>query len=99
MSEVSLDQVDLGRWRLEGSLTLATVTDLAAQGKRLAASGGTIELDLAGIHHSSSAAVALLLEWQEQMHRSAGQLHLRNCPEALRRIAEFSNVDGLLGLA
>jgi hypothetical protein len=26
-------------------------------------------------------------------------LQLRNCPEALRRIAEFSNVDGLLGLA
>jgi phospholipid transport system transporter-binding protein len=99
MIEAKLNRINPGHWQLEGSLTLASVADLAAAGKRLAAGGKVIELDLAGIHQGSSAAVALLLEWKEQICRAGGQLQLRNCPEALRRIAEFSNVDGLLGLA
>jgi ABC-type transporter Mla MlaB component len=99
MNEANLNQIDPDRWQLDGSLTLSGVAAIAAEGERLAATGGPIELDLAGIHHSSSAAVALLLEWHEQIRLAGGQLHLLNCPEALRRIAEFSNVDGLLGLS
>jgi len=99
MNEASLNQIGPRRWQLEGSLSLSSVADLAAEGERLAATGGRIELDLAGVHHSSSAAVALLLEWCEQIGAAGGQLQLLNCPEALRRIADFSNVDALLGLS
>jgi phospholipid transport system transporter-binding protein len=99
MNEANLNQLGPGLWQLDGSLTLSGVAALAAEGERLAANGEHIELDLAGIHHSSSAGVALLLEWYEQVRMAGGQLHLRHCPEALRRIAELSNVDALLGLS
>ena len=98
MSTACLERLAAGRWRLEGGLTLASVGDLIAQGPRLAADGGDVELDLAGVDNSSSAGVALLLEWLEQIHRVGGKLRLENCPGALVRIAKFSNVDGLLGL-
>ena len=98
MSKARLERLAAGRWRLDGGLTLASVADLIAQGPRLAADGGDVELDLAGVDNSSSAGVALLLEWLEQIHRVGGKLRLHNCPAALARIAEFSNVDGLLGL-
>jgi phospholipid transport system transporter-binding protein len=98
MSAARLERLAAGRWCLSGGLTLASVGDLIAQGPRLAADSGDVVLDLAGVENSSSAGVALLLEWEEQIHRGGGTLRLHNCPEALARIAEFSNVDGLLGL-
>jgi phospholipid transport system transporter-binding protein len=87
-----------GRFRVEGDLNLATVVPLAAAGRRLAAAGAPVEVDLGGIGRGSSAAVALLLEWTDQVRRAGGSLHFTHWPEALVRIAEFSNVDGLLGV-
>ena len=98
MSAAQLQRVAAGRWRLGGGLTLASVAELAAEGRRPAADGGGVALDLADLDNSSSAGVALLLEWREQLHRRGVTLRLDNCPAALARIAEFSNVDGLLGL-
>jgi len=98
VSTASLERLAAGHWRLDGGLTLASVGDLIAEGPRLAADGGDVQLDLAGVDKSSSAGVALLLEWLEQVHRVGGKLRLHNSPAALVRIAEFSNVDGLLGL-
>jgi phospholipid transport system transporter-binding protein len=98
MSTARLQRLAAERWRLEGGLTLASVGELIAEGPHLAADGGDVELDLAAVDNSSSAGVALLLEWREQLHRAGGTLRLHNCPAALARIAEFSNVDGILGL-
>jgi anti-anti-sigma factor len=99
MSGIRLRQVEPGRWRLDGSLTLAGVADLAAGSAPCAPAGEVAELDLGGVDHFSSAAVALLLQWREQLLQAGGRLRLHNCPDALRRIAAFSNVDGLLGLS
>ncbi len=98
MSAARLERLAAGRWRLGGPLTLASVPALVGEASRLVADGDDVELDLAGVDHSSSAGVALLLEWRERLHRVGRQLRLHNCPAALARIAEFSNVDGLLGL-
>ena len=98
MSTARLHELGPGRWRLEGELTLDTVAPLAKEGTRLAAAGSDCEIDLGGIDQSSSAAVALLLEWQGQVRRAGGRLLLHNAPDALARIAAFSNVDTLLGL-
>lgn len=57
-----------------------------------------IQIDLGGVERSSSAAIALLLDWVAQAGRDGFQLRFAHWPEALRRIAIFSNVDGLLGL-
>ncbi|MFP4247476.1 MAG: lipid asymmetry maintenance protein MlaB, partial [Halochromatium sp.] len=57
-----------------------------------------IQIDLGGVERSSSAAIALLLDWVAQAGRAGIELRFAHWPEALRRIAIFSNVDGLLGL-
>lgn len=91
-----------GRFRVEGELTLATAAALAAAGARLARAarnGATVEVDLSGVDRSSSAAVALLLDWTDQVRRAGGEVRFLGWPEAIVRIAEFSNVAGLLGIA
>jgi len=93
-----LIQTESARFRLEGDLYLGAVGPLAAAGARLAAAGGDVELDLGGIGRSSSAGVALLLEWTEQVRRAGGELRFVNWPEPMVRIAGFSNVGRLLGI-
>jgi phospholipid transport system transporter-binding protein len=87
-----------GRFRIDGDLSLSGVAALARTGRRLAAAGGPVEVDLGGVGQGSSAAVALLLDWTDQVRRAGGTLRFTNWPEPLVRIADFSNVDGLLGI-
>jgi phospholipid transport system transporter-binding protein len=94
----ALKRVAPGRFRVEGDLDLTTVAALARAGRQLAAGAetapGPVEVDLSGV----SAAIALLLEWLEQAAAGGVRLEFRNWPEALVRIADFSNVDALLGV-
>jgi anti-anti-sigma factor len=107
MSSSSIKALKPRHWRLSGPLTLDRVAALAAEGKRLAAAAekaaprsgsADVLVDLAAVTKGSSAGVALLLELQQQVGQAGGQLRWCNVPEALSRIAEFSNVDGLLSL-
>jgi phospholipid transport system transporter-binding protein len=86
-----------GRWRLDGDLALPQVARLAA-GPPPAGDTGSVELDLAGVGRTSSAAVALLLHWQAGLRACGSRLVLVNVPQTLHRLAALSNVDGLLGL-
>ncbi|KAA6186047.1 STAS domain-containing protein [Thiohalocapsa marina] len=112
-AEARIVETAPGRWRLSGNLGLDGVTALADQGRRLVAGVGQardqlrdqavsdaaeIRIDLAGVSHASSAAVALLLHWRQQVSAAGGRLQLQQVPDALARIAAFSNVDGLLGV-
>jgi ABC-type transporter Mla MlaB component len=98
VSNAKLQALGGGRWHLEGSLTIADVGDLADGPVPSAPAGGAVELDLGGVHHSSSAAVALLLEWRQRIGDEGGSLRLLRCPDALVRIATLSNCAALLGL-
>ncbi|MCF7985180.1 MAG: STAS domain-containing protein [Thiohalocapsa sp.] len=97
-SKVALVELEPGHWRLEGDLDLAGVGLLAREGSRLAAGGADVTLDLGGISQGSSAAVALLLEWHDQVRAGGGHLRLRGWSDALIRIATLSNVDDLLDI-
>lgn len=110
----ALTDIAPGRFRLEGNIDLAAVAALVRETSRLLPMRpngrrpwtapvanhqvATVELDLGGIGQGSSAAVALLLEWTDQVQRNGGRLVFRNWPAPLVRIADFSNVDGLLGI-
>jgi ABC-type transporter Mla MlaB component len=105
--QAALTALDSGHYRLQGRLDLNAIPELAKQAGRLLPFGRRpsaapppprIEIDLGGIDQSTSAAVALLLEWTEQAAHQRIELVLSNWPPALARIAAFSNVDGLLGL-
>lgn len=97
-TDTRLTQVGAGRWRIDGDLGLAQVAALALKAPP-AAEAGRVELDLGGVGHSSSAAVALLLEWQAGLRTCGAHLTLANAPVNLCRLAGLSNVAGLLGLA
>ena len=104
--ESRLREVGPGRLALEGPLTLSTVPTLGRQGTRLlkamqpkaGAAPIRVEIDLGGINRSSSAGIALLLDWVDQARRDGINLRFQHWPEALVRIAIFSNVEGLLGI-
>lgn len=105
MSQARLECETPERWRLSGELTLATVPAIAEQGNQLiaglAADGHLpqkIQLDLGGVTHAQSVAIALMLEWQALLREHGLSLLIQDCPEGLHRIAQFSNVDALIGL-
>lgn len=96
-----------GRFRLDGDLTLTEVAALARESRRLfpaearkraAATGPEVELDLSGVTQTSSAAVALVVDWQARARAAEGRLQLINWPEPMARIARFSNLGDLLGV-
>lgn len=95
-----------GRWRLEGALDFSTVTHLLAVGDDLFRQlGGALpserrlEIDLSAVTSANSAGLALLLEWMEMAGARDVQLTYRHLPDALNRIAAFSNLQGLLPVA
>lgn len=100
----TLTEISPGQFELKGALILSTVPTLARQGARLLKAVRAqrdsmplaVEIDLSGVKRSSSAGIALLLDWVDQAGRDGIDLQFRNWPEALVRIATFSNVEGLL---
>ncbi len=102
----SLTETGPGQFALSGSLTLSKIPTLARQGRRLLKtvrrrSQGepvSVEIDLGAIERSSSAGIALLLDWVDQAGRDGIGIQFRRWPEALARIAALSNVAGLLGI-
>ncbi len=95
---VQLHRVGGSRWRIEGDLGLAQVAALAKQAPP-AADEGRVVLDLGGVRRTSSAAVALLLEWRARLRGRGEDLILVDAPATLCRLAMLYNVDRLLGLA
>jgi phospholipid transport system transporter-binding protein len=98
-------EIGPGRLALKGRLDLESIPALARRGRRLlrdasaqAAHPRVLEIDLGGVERTSSAAIALLLDWVEQAAQTEARLVFLNWPEALARIADFSNVASLLGL-
>ena len=79
---------------LEGALTLATVSGLAAavrdrlQGARV--------IDFRGVTEVDSAAVALALEWLRQAAESGSALRFTNLPAAMQNLAKLYGVSELL---
>jgi phospholipid transport system transporter-binding protein len=87
-----------GQFALTGDLDLASVPALVGEGRRLGkGEAPLITIDLSGVGRSSSAAVALLLEWSSQASRAGTRLRFIHWPDAMARIAALCSLDGLLG--
>jgi len=55
-----------------------------------------LDIDLAGVERSNSAALALLLQWLEDALDRKCELHYRNLPAALLDMAALHGVAALL---
>ena len=84
------------RFGVEGTLDFDSVVALVAEGERLFSGPGPVELDLQGVQEANSAGLALLLEWLDIARRRKLVLRFRNLPGSLVRLAELTNLGGLL---
>jgi len=85
------------RLQLSGVLDHASVPSLREQGRTLIAQGsGPLVLDCAGVEHSNSAGLALLLAWLRDSQAAGCSLTIAGLPSELRQIAEVSDALELL---
>ncbi len=82
---------------LEGRVDLTTVSRLMEVGREQLAASDAPRVSLAGARAEGSAILALLIGWQRNCHEEGRVLAFVDVPEPLRRIAEASEVDQLLG--
>jgi anti-anti-sigma factor len=88
-------------------LDLHSVAELARESARLfperreksQSQAADIVLDLSGVTAPSSAALALMLDWLARARSVGSQMQINHWPESMVRIARFSNLGELLGLA
>lgn len=86
------------RLSLSGPLTVATVAAVAEAGREQVATGDRV-VDLSGVTHVDSAALALLLSWLRAARAAGRQLSIDQAPAALVSLASLYDVDSILPLA
>ena len=95
MSQAAL-QVEGNRLTLSGTLDFASVPELWPQLQQQLAGGSDIELSLAGVSSSNSAALALLLEALDEAGKRGVKLRIADLPQGLSDLANLSNALELL---
>ena len=100
MREVHIKQTGDGQFAVEGELSKFTVPSIIQHAHQLLQSASqNILIDLQGVTRTDSAGLALLLEWMSIAQDKALQIHFRNLPAQLSKIAEVSDLEDILPLA
>ncbi len=85
--------------RVSGDLTFATVPAVVnALRPGMRQGPGVMQVDLAGVGHSDSAGLALLVEWVRQARRHETRLSFRNVPAQMLAIARVTSLQDILHL-
>lgn len=98
MTELKLQRVASGEFRLEGELTFKTVPDLGEQDNVLFNGDEIVVCDLNGVGRSDSAGLALLVSWARAARRRGKVLQLRSVPAQLMSLIEVSGLEAVLPL-
>jgi phospholipid transport system transporter-binding protein len=100
MSDVEprIERIDAGRARLAGRLGFREAAAAAGRWREFTATGGEVELDVAGLQQVDSATLAVLLDWAAQLRRTGARLRLAGAPAGLTALAHLSDTETLLGL-
>lgn len=101
MSQGALRETADGVLALEGQIDLRVGSQLRLAGRRLLASSRSARLvvDCAGISHSSSVGLSLLLCLLRDARAVGKSLEVRSLPAEMRQIAEVYGLLELLPLA
>jgi phospholipid transport system transporter-binding protein len=84
------------RSRVVGSLDFATVNTLLPVGSDAISRGEAAVIDLAGVTHSDSSGLALLIEWLSVAKAAQRTLRYENMPTQLHQLARLSEIEDLL---
>ena len=87
-----------GRFAVRGPLTFANARVARAEGLRALrdSSARDLEMDCAGVTHSDSAGLAVMLDWMAIMKREGRPLCFANLPQGLLAVASISGVEEML---
>lgn len=80
------------RVELAGVLDFESVPPLLEAGFDWLGEHRELEVDLAGVEHSNSAGLGLLIEWMRQARQRHSRLRFQNVPEGLLHIAQVCGV-------
>jgi len=97
VNEAGLERGADGRVRLSGDLDFTTVPVIWPELESLLRDGSAIELSLAGVDHTNSAALAMLIEALAVAKRNGGRLVLADIPAELLDLARMSSCEELVG--
>ncbi|QSA98712.1 lipid asymmetry maintenance protein MlaB [Methylococcus sp. EFPC2] len=92
-SEFELQEIEPGRFVLQGELGFASVADALKKSARLFSGSSRAVFDLSGIVRVDSAGLALLLEWQRRAREAGVGLEYIHAPAQLLAIARVAGVD------
>ena len=98
MGAARLSEDAEGKASLTGALDFSSVPVVWPELKRLIERQPRLELSLAEVTSSNSAALALLLEAMRTAATAMHELVLRDVPEDLLALADLSSLGPLLGL-
>lgn len=87
-----------GRLAARGALTFANARSARSEGLHAlrTSSARDLEIDCAGIAHSDSAGLAVLLDWMAIMKREGRPLCFAHLPPGLLAVARISGVEEML---
>ena len=97
MSDASLQALGDRRFRVAGDLTYETVDRLLDEDDVLfAGDPAEIEIDLSGVSHTTSAGLALMLEWLRQARSRDVTIRFSQVPAQILGIARLSQLEDIL---
>ena len=96
MSDYDLVDESGGRFALKGRMTFGTVGQILRDSEDLFDEHTRIEVSLAGVTHSDSAGLALLLEWITWANHTVREISFTEVPDKINAIAKVTEVDSLL---
>jgi len=87
---------DTRSYGVQGRLTFDSASDLWRQSGQLFAGETVLEIDLAGVTHTDSGGLALLVEWLREASRQGARMTFSNLPEQMRALARAANLEPVL---
>lgn len=84
------------RARIAGPLDLDSVSALLSVGDDAIRRGQAAVIDLAGVTHTDSAGLALLIEWLSVARSDGRALRYENVPTQILHLCQLSEVEALL---
>ena len=87
-----------GKLSVRGSLTRDTVNKASDDASCVFNSCNQLIIDLAGVEHTDSAGLALLLAWTRRAKAQAVHLSFVNVPDRLKDLGRVSGLDDILVL-
>lgn len=99
MQKVEIEKAVSGKIELKGELSYENVMTLSHDASAMFSSKSDLCIDLAGITHTDSAGIALLVEWLSEARHHNQDINFVNVPEQVMEVAKISNLDRVLPMS